>query len=336
MKLLISSLLVSGSILSFAPIQHAGAQESNNNLMLVRDWIQRTQEEVSVSIQEDLRVSNSYTIRWGDTLYTIARAMRMSVTDLMELNNISNPDLIIAGHTLRLLGDRLVSDDSVLVEDNLVEIEDTLVENSEIFDEIISPETTSEETNYEELTSEEVTYEEITSPEVIEETTYEVVTEEETTDEPIVTQETTIETTTVEELTTYIEEYESEVPEYSEIWEEIVETIEEEPEDLAPSIFTDAREAFNYIVMEKGLTASEIEGWSYIIDRESGWNVTIANPYSGAYGLPQALPGNKMASHGADWETNPYTQLSWMYDYMVNRYGSIQGAVDFWNANHWY
>lgn len=98
-----------------------------------------------------------------------------------------------------------------------------------------------------------------------------------------------------------------------------------------------SREAFNHIVVEKGLTQYEINGWASIIQRESGWNTTVWNAAgSGAYGLPQALPGNKMASHGDDWQTNPYTQLSWMYDYMVNRYGSIQGAVNFWNANHWY
>lgn len=93
---------------------------------------------------------------------------------------------------------------------------------------------------------------------------------------------------------------------------------------------------FYEICAEKGLSQTEIDGWAYIIKRESNWNVTNVNSSSGAYGLPQSLPGNKMATHGADWQTNPYTQLYWMYDYMVNRYGSIQGAVDFWNANHWY
>lgn len=97
-----------------------------------------------------------------------------------------------------------------------------------------------------------------------------------------------------------------------------------------------ASDAFYQIASEKGLSESEINGWSSIINRESGWSVYAQNPYSGAYGLGQALPGSKMASYGSDWQSNPYTQLSWMYDYMVGRYGSIQGAVDFWNANHWY
>lgn len=98
----------------------------------------------------------------------------------------------------------------------------------------------------------------------------------------------------------------------------------------------DARTAFEQIVYEKGLTQSEIDGWSYIISKESAWNVCATNPSSGAYGLPQSLPGSKMSSHGSDWRSNPRTQLLWMYDYMITRYGSIQGAVNFWNANHWY
>ena len=105
----------------------------------------------------------------------------------------------------------------------------------------------------------------------------------------------------------------------------------------APSISNaSVMDAFYRIVAEKGLTESEINGWAYIIKRESDWNVTARNSSSGAYGLPQALPGRKMASHGSDWQTNPYTQLSWMYDYMVGRYGSIQGAVNFWNSHKWY
>lgn len=97
---------------------------------------------------------------------------------------------------------------------------------------------------------------------------------------------------------------------------------------------SDARTAFNQIVAEKGLTQSEADGWAMIINRESSWNPQATNPTSGAYGLAQALPASKMSSHG-DY-TKPTVQLRWMYDYMVNRYGSIQGAVNFWNANHWY
>ncbi|MBL1076761.1 transglycosylase SLT domain-containing protein [Nocardia sp. 2] len=73
-----------------------------------------------------------------------------------------------------------------------------------------------------------------------------------------------------------------------------------------------------------------------IIDRESSWNTFAVNPVSGAYGLPQALPGHKMASHGLDWPFNPVTQIRWAYDYMCQRYGSPNAAWVFWQANGWY
>ena len=60
-----------------------------------------------------------------------------------------------------------------------------------------------------------------------------------------------------------------------------------------------------------------------IIDVESGWNVTATNPYSGAYGIPQALPGSKMSVAGADWQTSAYTQLKWMIDYYI---GPVYGT----------
>ncbi|MGW4690533.1 aggregation-promoting factor C-terminal-like domain-containing protein, partial [Streptomyces sp. NPDC004244] len=60
------------------------------------------------------------------------------------------------------------------------------------------------------------------------------------------------------------------------------------------------------------------------------------NASSGAYGLVQALPASKMASAGADWKTNPATQIKWGLDYMNSRYGSPVQAWNFWQANHWY
>ena len=73
-----------------------------------------------------------------------------------------------------------------------------------------------------------------------------------------------------------------------------------------------------------------------IITRESGWDVFATNPTSGAYGIGQALPPDKMRTHGLDWRFNPLTQIRWTYDYMVDRYGSPQAAWEFWQQNHWY
>ncbi|MGW1405074.1 aggregation-promoting factor C-terminal-like domain-containing protein [Streptomyces sp. NPDC002403] len=82
--------------------------------------------------------------------------------------------------------------------------------------------------------------------------------------------------------------------------------------------------------------AAQFRCFSNIVQRESGWNHHATNASSGAYGLVQALPGSKMASAGADWRTNPTTQIKWGVDYMKSRYGSPCAAWSFWQANHWY
>ncbi|WP_344568853.1 transglycosylase SLT domain-containing protein [Streptomyces axinellae] len=71
---------------------------------------------------------------------------------------------------------------------------------------------------------------------------------------------------------------------------------------------------------------------------ESGWNYKARNPSSGAYGIPQSLPASKMRSAGADWRTNPATQIKWGMRYIKSRYGSPASAWARWNARspHWY
>lgn len=70
--------------------------------------------------------------------------------------------------------------------------------------------------------------------------------------------------------------------------------------------------------------------------RESGWNTYASNPSSGAYGIPQALPGSKMASAGADWATNPATQIRWGLGYIQQLYGSPCAAWEHSEADGWY
>lgn len=70
--------------------------------------------------------------------------------------------------------------------------------------------------------------------------------------------------------------------------------------------------------------------------KESGWNVSASNRSSGAYGIPQALPGSKMASAGADWQTNPATQIAWGLGYISGRYGSPCGAWSHSQSVGWY
>jgi hypothetical protein len=69
--------------------------------------------------------------------------------------------------------------------------------------------------------------------------------------------------------------------------------------------------------------------------KESGWNPYSSNA-SGAYGIPQALPGDKMASSGSDWKTNPATQIKWGLGYIKGRYGTPCAAWSFWQGHHWY
>ncbi|RIH60467.1 lytic transglycosylase domain-containing protein [Streptomyces sp. SHP22-7] len=82
--------------------------------------------------------------------------------------------------------------------------------------------------------------------------------------------------------------------------------------------------------------AGQFQCFSNIVERESSWNYRADNPTSDAYGLVQALPGSKMSSAGADWMTNPATQIKWGLNYMSSRYDSPCGAWEFWQANNWY
>ncbi|WP_109002861.1 transglycosylase SLT domain-containing protein [Streptomyces rishiriensis] len=80
----------------------------------------------------------------------------------------------------------------------------------------------------------------------------------------------------------------------------------------------------------------QFQCFSNIVEHESGWNYKAVNPSSGAYGLVQAYPGSKMSSAGADWRTNPATQIKWGLNYMNVRYGSPCDAWDYWQANSSY
>jgi len=69
---------------------------------------------------------------------------------------------------------------------------------------------------------------------------------------------------------------------------------------------------------------------------ESGWSVTASNPSTGAYGIPQALPGSKMASAGPDWQTNAAAQIRWGLGYIESTYGSPCAAWSHEQADGWY
>ena len=89
-------------------------------------------------------------------------------------------------------------------------------------------------------------------------------------------------------------------------------------------------------VRAAGVSEADIAIAIDLIYHESGCRVNARNASSGAYGIPQALPGTKMAAYGADWETNPVTQIKWMAGYVTGRYGGWAQALDWWYKHGWY
>jgi hypothetical protein len=90
------------------------------------------------------------------------------------------------------------------------------------------------------------------------------------------------------------------------------------------------------LVAQRGWDEAQFSCLVALWNRESGWNVYATNPSSGAYGIPQALPGSKMASAGPDWQTNPLTQIRWGLDYIAASYGTPCGALAHSNATGYY
>lgn len=123
------------------------------------------------------------------------------------------------------------------------------------------------------------------------------------------------------------------IPHYAKNWfTNLLQKAEEKLEAVESGPLTGDHRA---LMRRAGIPASWFDAINFIVTHESGWRVNATNPSSGAYGLPQALPGSKMASAGSDWRTNPVTQLKWMKGY-VSRYGGGPGAAAFWKSHHWY
>lgn len=89
-------------------------------------------------------------------------------------------------------------------------------------------------------------------------------------------------------------------------------------------------------VSARGWAVSEYNCLLWLWNHESGWRADAHNPYSGAYGIPQSLPGNKMASAGGDWRTNAATQIDWGLGYISDRYDAPCGAWAHFEARNWY
>ncbi len=90
------------------------------------------------------------------------------------------------------------------------------------------------------------------------------------------------------------------------------------------------------LMLDAGFEIDQFPCLDKLFARESGWNQKASNNGSGAYGIPQALPGSKMAKFGSDWKTNPATQIKWGLDYIQGRYSTPCGAWSHSQATGWY
>ncbi|MGW5360444.1 aggregation-promoting factor C-terminal-like domain-containing protein [Actinopolymorpha pittospori] len=90
------------------------------------------------------------------------------------------------------------------------------------------------------------------------------------------------------------------------------------------------------LVAARGWSDTQFDCLVTMWTRESSWDYRATNPSSGAYGIPQALPGSKMAAYGSDWRTNPTTQIKWGLSYIESRYGTPCGAWSFWQSHNYY
>jgi hypothetical protein len=90
------------------------------------------------------------------------------------------------------------------------------------------------------------------------------------------------------------------------------------------------------LVSDQGWGDGQFQCLDRLWARESMWNYRAQNASSGAYGIPQALPGSKMASVAADWQTNPITQMKWGVNYISNVYGTPCSAWAHSQQYGWY
>jgi len=102
------------------------------------------------------------------------------------------------------------------------------------------------------------------------------------------------------------------------------------------NVIRDPKAYARTLVEARGWSSSQFTCLDLLWKRESGWNYKADNPSSSAYGIPQALPGSKMASEGSDWRTNPATQIKWGLNYIAGRYGTPCAAWAHSERVGWY
>jgi hypothetical protein len=108
------------------------------------------------------------------------------------------------------------------------------------------------------------------------------------------------------------------------------------PTATAPAASGSPRQIAQAMLGSFGWSASQFGCLDPLWAHESGWSVTASNASSGAYGIPQAVPGSKMASAGPDWQTNATTQIKWGLQYIKGTYGSPCAAYSHEQSTGWY
>ena len=111
-------------------------------------------------------------------------------------------------------------------------------------------------------------------------------------------------------------------------------TTAQQPTTSAPS--GSPQQIAEQMLSQFGWSSSQFSCLQPLWALESGWNIYASNPSSGAYGIPQALPGSKMASAGPDWQSNAATQIRWGLTYIQGTYGSPCAAWSHEEADGWY
>ena len=98
---------------------------------------------------------------------------------------------------------------------------------------------------------------------------------------------------------------------------------------------TGARSLGRQLAADHGWSAAQFTCLDSLWTNESGWQIHAQNS-SGAYGIPQALPGTRMSTAGSNWRNSAETQIRWGLDYIDARYGSPCGAYQHWRSHRWY
>jgi hypothetical protein len=105
---------------------------------------------------------------------------------------------------------------------------------------------------------------------------------------------------------------------------------------MAPAIPSSPQDIARAMLTSFGWSSNQYSCLQPLWEAESNWSVSATNPNTGAYGIPQALPGSRMASAGADWRSSAATQIRWGLGYIKGTYGSPCAAWSHQRSTSWY